>query len=1296
MVLPCRVGGRGRARERLWLKTTERSETGIQCQRDSPVPATALDAGRAQNRRVRAGSHVEWTGVASAHRRHEPKPTNVVQPLDRHTFARRILNIIRWISRTVLGIAAALPAAATAADSPEFEEFSRLADEAAESGAMGLAAVLEMGAWRDWIADDDALEAYGGVADATDDPTIRAVADYARARILHRQGRFDEADALCDEMGFVDAWALIGPFPNDGMSGLPEVFPPETEGVFDGPVDGKIEPVAWRAIEEPFETGYFPASDFARPAHSAAVYMATEFELNDDFEGVLSLAVDGAYRVWIDGEPLAEQPNHLGGFLLRDEISLELDDGTHTLLIKIAGIDGLLGLHARLLDEGGRALVVEFEVPTELPPAEPTESWPRPTTVADRLESELADAGADELAAAAYAVHSFQSADPNEPWREFAERAIAAEPGARGLLRLAAIAGEDWRRAELAERAVRMDPAPLHVTQLAEIRFGQMGVSSVMDAVGLLRPFPPEERPISATVLWSTMLAEFRFPRSALDMLLDLGDPASQPIGVHRAVLNRIAGAGREDLSAELLQSYLQRDTTAVAYYDDLFLALRAADRQAEFWTWFEGLEGRTTRRPDEAEDVSWLLNASGDVSGAEEVLSAAIERCPGEASLWTVRGRHRLRQNLNGLAADDYVHALALRPQDAAIRELVASLRPAQEQFYDEFRLGDDEVLARLPDEAPEAAYTRLVDQRVTRVFPNGLGAAYVQQGYLVHTRSGADELRRLRLVYTPGAESVEVLSAAVLKPDGTRIEVVDISDLGGNSGPASVYYDVRMRAVDFSQLEEGDVLVYEYVESDIAAQNMFDDYFGDLWFVEDYFPTSYSRYVLQIPAERGLFWGGSVRQDAWEERVEGDLRVLTLTREDVAALPREEAGPGPLELFEHASVSTYADWPSLADWYWSLVEDQLVTGPAIVEAVRELTDGVEDRREIVSRIYGYVVRNTRYVGLEFGIHGYKPYRTTDCFSRRFGDCKDTASLMKVMLGVAGIEAHLVLVRTSDLGTATEYPPSLSIFNHVITYVPEFDLYLDGTAGFSGSNELPTADQGATAVIVRDGEGGDYVTIPAAPASVNVVSRRFEVDLTGDEAEGLAVFTSAGAFASSPRVRFDAESGRDRLLERELARTATGVTLVDHSVSDLTDIETPVTVEMEFVGGEWAVRQDSGWVIRPAGRSSDLGNRYAGPLARTQPLEFEHPFIYEYEARFRLPPDWTADELPPPLQGSTEFGAFSVESSWSVGELSTTLRFELSVQRVEPDDYVAFREFVHAADEAFDRVARFNAGGAR
>ena len=73
---------------------------------------------------------------------------------------------------------------------------------------------------------------------------------------------------------------------------------------------------------------------------------------------------------------------------------------------------------------------------------------------------------------------------------------------------------------------------------------------------------------------------------------------------------------------------------------------------------------------------------------------------------------------------------------------------------------------------------------------------------------------------------------------------------------------------------------------------------------------------------------------------------------------------------------------------------------------------------------IYDFVVTNTRYVALEFGIHGYKPYRVDRVLARRFGDCKDKASLIHAMLKVAGVDSRLVLLRMRQPGHASATSP--------------------------------------------------------------------------------------------------------------------------------------------------------------------------------------------------------------------------------------------------------------------------------
>ena len=122
----------------------------------------------------------------------------------------------------------------------------------------------------------------------------------------------------------------------------------------------------------------------------------------------------------------------------------------------------------------------------------------------------------------------------------------------------------------------------------------------------------------------------------------------------------------------------------------------------------------------------------------------------------------------------------------------------------------------------------------------------------------------------------------------------------------------------------------------------------------------------------------------------------------------------PGLGETSPYLHVSTYASWDRrrrAGTGAWSRsssAPDDEVRRTARGLVTRGMTDA--DR---VRAVYDFVVTSTRYVGLEFGIHGYKPYKVTQVLARRFGDCKDKASLLIALLREVGVDAELVLVRT-------------------------------------------------------------------------------------------------------------------------------------------------------------------------------------------------------------------------------------------------------------------------------------------
>jgi transglutaminase-like putative cysteine protease len=1193
--------------------------------------------------------------------------------------------------------AIALVAVATGAQaSPESDRFTRLLDEAAGATqpAVAMARLLDASSLEAWVPPALAVDAWATTAAAVDNALVRDLARYMALRAAWQGGEAARADEIEAQLDFVTQWRVIGPFANDGMAGLTTAYGPETDGVsVDATYEGKAGTVAWHEVVGDTETGYIELNALFHPSVNAAFYAATEFELARDADVTLSLAIDGAYRIWVDGVAVAEQREHLGGFFVRDEVDVALDRGQHQIVIKLAGIDSLLGMHVRVLDADGDAIAVEARPATAPIALEPSQAWATPRTLASGFSSLLAGTDAAALAAAAAVACTLLPEDPSQPWTPFIDAALRLNPGASDLARMALCFDEHWRRVELLSRAHAAAPDDPFVT-LAYIdarraEMGQDAVDEVSALVADLLALP--EPPLTAIVLQADLLNDANLYYSAFDLACGLAERESESSGAAMACERMASTVNRDDITADLALTLARLDSASLGRWERLLDVMRV--RGEDSADLVARLVARWPLTPQVFEVAATDARARGELSGAEARLSEGLLLCPTCTDLLDARARLRIELGDREGAAADFAALLAVEPQDAFAREYLTVLAQDEDRFYDPWRVSDEQIAGMRVGDAvgADVPFTWLVDQSMTHVHPNGLATTWIQQAMEAHTRAGADSIRSFGVTFTPDAEQVEVLGARVIRPDGSIRAVYDTAEYGGDSGPAAMYFDVRQRAVYLPNVEPGDIVVIEYTTEDIAYRNIFDDYFGEMWTFQSAEPRVLARYGVRAPLARTLYTGGNDRGlGAWTTTEDDGDAVMVFEARDVPAVRYESSSPGASETLAHLSVSTYGDWNDLADWYWQLVDSQLVLTPEIEATVAEVTAGLTTNREKAAAIHNWVVRNTRYVGLEFGIHGYKPYRTSECFARRFGDCKDTASLMKVMLEAAGIPARLVLVRTRDQGRVDEFPPSLAVFNHVIAYVPELELYLDGTAGFSGSGELPSLDQGASALIVNDGSGGTFHEIPWLSASASVSQVDLELDLSGQTPTARGQLRMTGAFAPSMRREFEAAELRTEHFREFFSGEVAGIEVSEVAFNDLGDIEHPVEIAFSLEGGDWARVQGDQLVLQLFATDSELLEAFAGASTRTMPLSTGYPFVLDENYEIRVAAGLVPVDLPGGISIDSDFGSLHTEVAFADGVLATRFFFTLEATSVEPERYADFREFMGRVDEELSRVIRF------
>jgi len=580
-----------------------------------------------------------------------------------------------------------------------------------------------------------------------------------------------------------------------------------------------------------------------------------------------------------------------------------------------------------------------------------------------------------------------------------------------------------------------------------------------------------------------------------------------------------------------------------------------------------------------------------------------------------------------------------------------------------------------------PAPADTALADIRVQELLPSGLDRVHVQQLYLVGTDSALETHRVSTIRYSPSSEELRVVHARAWKPNGLVLDAQELGAREDSDTPGSMYYDMSLEQFRFSGLEIGDVVELEYSLVPRRRSTPYNGYFGELVLFAGRGPEQLKRYVLIAPAAQKLFVHAEKIAPASVSARNGS-QIFIWEARAVPALPREPRSPGVTEISPYVHVSTMGDWKQLGSWYADLIRPQFALDQSLKDELLRITNGLHADKEKVSAIQEFVLRSTHYVALEFGIYSYKPYPVTQIYARRFGDCKDKASLMIALLRAAGIEAEIALVRTRSLGDVAIEPASIAVFNHAIVYVPKYDLWLDGTAEYAG-RELPLEDQGALSLTVSLSGAAQIRHIPMSRAADNYTRHVIRGELS---AQGVIQFSGSTTTRGedAPGLRHDLAVREQQLdtFRRDLAEVFPNVHVDSVAVHGAEVLSSSVSVEFQGALNspqyKRVVSLSSSWMPR------SYVAALAGSSARTQDLVLPSPWTTEEEIHIALPEGAEVTSLPRDQNITGAFGSLRLRYRKSGGEVIIQSHVQFEKARVSAEDYPAFRKFCAQAERSF------------
>lgn len=602
--------------------------------------------------------------------------------------------------------------------------------------------------------------------------------------------------------------------------------------------------------------------------------------------------------------------------------------------------------------------------------------------------------------------------------------------------------------------------------------------------------------------------------------------------------------------------------------------------------------------------------------------------------------------------------------------RELAAQLTPA------------DKALAAAVSVAERqksgSAGSVVLSEIVTWVAPDGRQVWVDHSIYRVNSQAAVEELERIKLGFRHKTQTLAIDLARTHLPDGKTVAVnpkAIFVQTPQDQADSAIYSDTAEALLIFPQVTVGAAIefiaVYQY-EPRIAGQYTSALFLGAGW------PTDHERRTTELPAEMAARLEETRLGDAQLARREtlkkGRVR-LTWEKRDLPGRPFEAGAPPIDQVGPAVFMSTLGSWEVFADWYRDLLAENDELPTDLANEVDEWTAGITDPAAIIETLHRRVADDIRYTGLEFGLASFQPKKPSEVWSDGYGDCKDKANLLRVMLARKGIRSYLALLNTNHAGRIETRSPDHRYFDHAILAIENNGrlLFADPTIAFLPAGLLGPGSSDRQVLVIKE-TGFNFVQTPAQPAG----RISFELDLQVREIgprEGWIEFKTQGYYAASFRRYYEArdDAGKKQALQSWLERFFSEVEVIDFSLEGSSEFGGKAFV----VVGAQDQPADAEALALPTG-----GLIHDEPQTDTETRR--HSFFQTVEtiaikARYRLPPSWGPRALPEPLEIKTP--ALAVKAAWQCEEsiCAANLDYRQEKSLVVPEQFTGFAQALSA-----------------
>jgi hypothetical protein len=370
--------------------------------------------------------------------------------------------------------------------------------------------------------------------------------------------------------------------------------------------------------------------------------------------------------------------------------------------------------------------------------------------------------------------------------------------------------------------------------------------------------------------------------------------------------------------------------------------------------------------------------------------------------------------------------------------------------------------------------------------------------------------------------------------------------------------------------------------------------------------------------------------------------------------------------------------DWKSFGEWNFQFYEE--TKDPFSAERKAEIQNLVKNAKtddEKISLLYKYLQQNFRYISIQLGIGGFKPFAISFVDEKKYGDCKALSNYMRYLLRIIGIKSYPALVRAQYNAYTFDKSFPFDPFNHVILCVPRTKdtVWLECTSPYTDFNKLGNFTENRSVLLLTE-KGGVLVSTPNSKSGDNVYSSSATVELQ-ENGTGKAQVKIVGSgefkFNFIGSLFNENKDDQKSYIVNELGFKQPDVFALEKreiGQDIVADLNMEIEKIPEFIAGSkmfLAPRLYKIWDIKL-------------PKSENRQLDFyfREPFEKTDTSIFKLPEGFVSDALPEGRHIQCEYANYSTKYWYNATEkaIYSTAKLVLKQHRIPAAKYAAVKTF--------------------